>query len=213
MNMERYSMEDVKSLLLGICNTCIENQEILTELDSKLGDGDMGISMGNGSRAIRQVVDQLPPEEKDLTKLFMGSAMGFNRAAPSTLGTLISFGMMAVARALDHREVIEEREVAALVKCFMETIAEKGKAKPGDKTILDALYPLAETLEQSYEKNGSLRSAFREACAAARDGMEKTKGIKAKTGRASWLDTRNMEYPDAGAVLCVLVSEGIGKQQ
>lgn len=209
--MERYSIEDVKRLLLGICGTCVENQEILTELDSRLGDGDMGISMGNGARAIRQAVAALPPEEKDLTKLFMSCAMGFNRAAPSTLGTLLSFGMMAVGRRVEHAKVIEEDGVAALLWEFTETIAAKGKAKPGDKTILDALYPLAETLKRSYEACGSLQAAFREACEAAREGMEKTKGIKAKTGRASWLDTRNMEYPDAGAVLCVLVSEGIGK--
>lgn len=179
----------------------------MTEIDSKLGDGDMGISMSSGAEAIRKTLSSFPKQEKNLAKLFWTSAMAFNRAAPSTLGTLLSFGMMAVGKELENREYIEEVEIPALVKQFADTIAEKGKAKVGDKTILDVLYPYADTLQRVYMKTSSLNKALVAAEEAARAGMESTKGKKAKTGRASWLDTRNMEYPDAGVVLCVFAAE------
>ena len=203
--MRQYWTEDLKKLFLNICRICEENQEILTELDSRLGDGDMGISMGNGARAIRKVLEEFPEQETDLTKLFLNASMAFNRAAPSTLGTLISFGMMAVGKALNHKKTVEEEEIPELVGLFADTISMRGKAGRGDKTILDALLPYAEVLKSTYEKGGGLKEAHKEASRAAEAGMESTKGIRAKTGRASWLDTRNMEYPDAGAVLCTVI--------
>lgn len=205
--MKEYGMDEIKEVFLKICRVCEEKKDSLTEIDSKLGDGDMGISMSSGAQAIRKTIQTFPEQEKNLTKLFLSSAMAFNRAAPSTLGTLLSFGMMAIGKELKNREYIEEAEIPALVRRFADTISEKGKAKVGDKTILDALYPYADALEEVYTNTASMDKALQAAEEAARAGMESTKGKKAKTGRASWLDTRNMEYPDAGTVLCVFVAE------
>lgn len=206
-----YGIEEIKDVFLEICHVCEKQKDSLTEIDSKLGDGDMGISMNSGAKAIRNTLSAFPKQEKNLTKLFLASAMACNRAAPSTLGTLLSFGMMAVGKELNNAIYVEETAIPSLVKRFADTISEKGKAKTGDKTILDALYPYAETLESVYGRTGSLDKALIAAGEAAKAGMESTKGKKAKTGRASWLDTRNMEYPDAGAVLCVLVVEALEK--
>lgn len=83
----------------------------------------------------------------------------------------------------------------------------------GDKTILDALVPFAETLEKLSADNVSFARAWREAAAAAEKGMEGTKGMTAKTGRAKWLDGRNKEYPDGGAVLCVKVVQRLAEPE
>lgn len=83
----------------------------------------------------------------------------------------------------------------------------------GDKTILDALVPFAETLEKLSADNVSFAQAWREAAAAAEKGMEGTKGMTAKTGRAKWLDGRNKEYPDGGAVLCVKVVQRLAEPE
>lgn len=206
--MKEYTAADVKDFLRKICGVCHENQERFTEADSRLGDGDMGSSMDKGAAALEKFLDSEEGKTEDLTMLFLGCAADFNRAAPSTLGTLISFGLMAAGKQLGHKSTLKEDEIPVLAQLFADTIALRGKAKPGDKTILDALYPLVETLQANYEKEG-LEAALAAAAKAAKAGMESTKGVKAKMGRAKWLDTRNMEYPDAGAVLCVTVAEGL----
>lgn len=207
--MINYKVKDVENLLLKICRICRENQELFTEADSRLGDGDMGITLGKGIEAVERIIHSREGKEEDLTKLFMDCAMEWNRCAPSTLGTLISFGAMAVGKELNHRSFLEEREIPGLVRLFADTIAKRGNARPGDKTILDALYPYEDAFNSCYEETGNLQEALKKAALAARQGMDKTKGMVAKTGRASWLNTRNMEFPDAGAVFMATVGEGL----
>lgn len=209
--MRQYTNSDVKNVLLRISEVCILHKDRLTEIDSKLGDGDMGISMSRGAEAIQHVLKDFDENEQDITKLCLDCAMSFNRAAPSTLGTLLSFGMMSVGKSLNHSKMMSEDIVVTLPGILADTISIKGKAQVGDKTILDALYPFAQTLERVYQETSNIRVALQVAAKAAEAGMESTKGIKAKTGRASWLDTRNMEYPDAGAVLCTLVSQKLAE--
>lgn len=212
--MNTYGVKDAEKLILNLCRICRENQETLTEADSRLGDGDMGITMGKGTAAVERILCSREEKESqtgDMTKLFMECAMEWNRYAPSTLGTLISFGAMAVGKELNHKSLVEEGEIPGLVKVFADTIAKKGKAGTGDKTILDALYPYEETLGSSYEETGNLRKSLEKAARAAKQGMERTKGMTARTGRASWLNARNREYPDAGAVLMAIVGEELAK--
>lgn len=75
------------------------------------------------------------------------------------------------------------------------------------------MVPFAETLEKLSADNVSFAQAWREAAAAAEKGMEGTKGMTAKTGRAKWLDGRNKEYPDGGAVLCVKVVQRLAEPE
>ena len=214
--METYGIKDVENLFLSLCRICRENQESFTEADSRLGDGDMGITIGKGAAAVERILHDREikgNETEEMSKLFMDCAMEWNRCAPSTLGTLISFGMMAVGKELNHRSHIEEDEIPGLVKLFADTIATRGSARTGDKTILDALYPYVETLRSCYEDTRDLSEALEKAAEAARQGMERTKGMIARTGRASWLNTRNMEYPDAGAVLMATVGTRLVGQE
>lgn len=209
--MKQYTILEVKKVLLDICEVCLLEQERLTEIDSKLGDGDMGISMSKGAEAVQREIEQAGIEEWDITKLLFNCGMAFNRAAPSTLGTLLSFGFIAIGMQLNHCEEISEESVVAFPGILADTIASRGKAKVGDKTILDALYPYAVAMKHTYQESKSLKESLVAGAKAAEEGMERTKGIKAKIGRASWLNTRNMEYPDAGCVLCLLVSRKLAQ--
>lgn len=216
--MERqYGYVEIKTLLEKICDTCIEKKEILTEIDSKLGDGDMGISMERGAKAIKNLFAQENEKSaemaSDITKLFASCGIAFNRAAPSTLGTLISFSLMEIGKQANHSAYLSEEQVANIPSIMAETIAKRGKANVGDKTILDALIPYAKAMKENFESTRNLQMAVEQAVMAAKEGMESTKGMKAKTGRASWLDSRNMEYPDAGSVLCVVIAETVANRE
>lgn len=194
---------EIKEVLGCICDVMIREKEVLTEIDSRLGDGDMGISMEKGAAAVRQVLES--GCDNSISGLLQAAAMAFNRAAPSTLGTLISFSMMSVARETQGSNEITEEQAVCFPGIMADTISAKGKANRGDKTILDALIPFADTLRSVYDEKKDIGEALEAACAAAEKGMESTKGMLAKTGRASWLDGRNKEFPDGGAVLCVKI--------
>ena len=94
--------EQVKEIFAQISAVMTENRDYLIELDQQNGDGDLGISMSEGYEAVVHYLESA--EEKDLGKLFMGCARTFNEAAPSSLGTITSFGLMGMAKALKGKE-------------------------------------------------------------------------------------------------------------
>lgn len=123
------------------------------------------------------------------------------------MGTLLSGALMALARYFSGKTEMTEEEISCVPKVISDAVALRGKAHVGDKTILDALVPYAETLKAEYARAGSLEQAGKAALEAAREGMESTRGMTAKTGRASWLGGRNREFPDAGAYMFYRIVE------
>lgn len=197
---KEYTAQDVRNVLLTIADEMIRGKETFTEIDGKLGDGDMGQSMEKAALAIRDTVTAEADAPAGLLLLKCGAAC--NRAAPSTLGTLLSVGMMALGKAIAAATALDGAFIATLPTLLADEIAARGKAHEGDKTILDALYPYARAMRAAYAQTGSLREACMSAADAAHAGMESTKGKPAKIGRAKWLAERNMDCPDGGAVLC-----------
>lgn len=198
-------MEQVKEWLKMICNCMISQKDVLTDIDSRLGDGDMGISMEKGAIAVNKILDEY--RGTDISAMLMLCASEFNRAAPSTMGTLLSFSLMAVAAEWKGQEEITVCQIMRIPGIMAETIGFRGKAKEGDKTVLDALIPFGTVLASVYNQTQDVGRALEEASAAAAAGRERTKGIVAKAGRAKWLAERNMDCPDGGAVLCAAVAE------
>ncbi|HUX14441.1 MAG TPA: DAK2 domain-containing protein [Spirochaetia bacterium] len=199
-----YSASDVKGLIGIIAEEMVAAKEELTVIDSKLGDGDMGMSMEKGALALKRVFES---DDADTAALLASGAAAFNRAAPSTMGTLLSYGIQETARFLKERPEPSEADIVSIPRLFAEIIAKRGKAKEGDKTILDALLPYARSLEDTYKKTGDLKTALSAAAEGAREGMERTKGMVAHAGRAKWLADRNKDCPDGGAVLCSRIAD------
>ena len=84
-------------------------RDYLVELDAQNGDGDLGISMSIGYRAVSEYLRQT--DETDLGKLFMKGALVFNEAAPSSLGTITAFGMMGMAKTLKGKQTTDRKSV------------------------------------------------------------------------------------------------------
>lgn len=203
--MRTYSIEDVKATLLRCAALTREIEDRLTEIDSLNGDGDLGVSMAKGMEAIEKTVSAFTGTS--VSQLFLQCGMAFNRAAPSTMGTLIGMSFMSVGNAWKNVSEIGEAEIAALPSLMAEAIAKFGNAKPGDKTVLDALCPFAQTLKSEYEASGNFAGAYALAVEAAKAGMESTKGMQPRVGRARWLGERAIQNYDGGAVLCAYLLE------
>ncbi|MDR3138562.1 MAG: dihydroxyacetone kinase subunit L [Treponema sp.] len=183
-----------------------KNRDYLIELDQQNGDGDLGISMAAGFKAVSEYLNGA--EEKDLGKLFMKCGGVFNEAASSSLGTILSMGFMGMARALRGKTEADISELALAMEGGLNNIMEKAKSKPGEKTILDALCPAVEVLKNS-APGDHCRDAFKAAAQAAAEGAQKTKAMKSVHGRAAYYGDKSIGILDGGSVAGMLIFEGM----
>jgi len=198
---------DLLAALEKITRGVEKNLDYLGELDGKSGDGDLGLSMKAAFDAVNQAAAAYPGE--DLGMLFLNAAMACNRAAPSTMGTLLSAGLMALAKEYKGQEELSDAEIISLPRLFGGGIQSRGKAKLGDKTILDALLPYADALEANFAETQNLKEASMKAAQVAEFAAEATKGMQAKIGRAKWLGERANAYADGGATLWAIIGRSL----
>jgi dihydroxyacetone kinase len=188
-----------------------KNRDYLIQIDKQNGDGDLGISMSSGFRAVKEYLSEHTGGERDLGRLLMKSGSLFNEAAPSSLGTIISMGMMGMARSLKGKEEAGLADLAAAMEAGLASIMEKAKSKPGEKTVLDALCPGVEALKKASGGGGDIKGAFAAAAAAAAEGSEHTKNMKAVHGRAAFYGEKSIGVLDGGSVAGKLIFEGLNQ--
>lgn len=185
-----------------------ENRDLLVKLDQVNGDGDLGISMDDGFAALAAFLesDEVPA---DLGEALRQGSKVLNSSAPSSLGTILSFGLMGMAKALKGATEAEPLEVARALAAGVENIMAKAESKPGEKTILDSLHPGALALVESLEAGDAPADAARRAAKAAADGSEATRQMQAVHGRAAYSASRSIGVLDGGSVVGRLVFEGV----
>lgn len=180
----------------------------LCALDAVAGDGDLGITLSSGFKAATAVLEAEPNAE--LAARLRLAAFAFNRAAPSTLGTLITAALLAAAN-VDHKESMGEGELAGcMLLAAVKAIEKSGKARLGDKTILDSLGPAVEAFTIVLSGGGSVPEAISSAVQAAQRGVEATTRMLPKAGRARWTAERSLGSPDGGAVAVAWFFEAWG---
>ena len=145
--------------------------------------------------------------QTDLASLLRECGMQIARAAPSTCGTLVATGFLAAARAPDDTSGSPVQRLALLLVAAKAGIEQRGKAKRGDRTMLDALGPAVEALTSAAIEGLDLETALQRAAEAARGGAEETAQMEAQAGRARWLGERSYGHRDAGAVFVALIFE------
>lgn len=198
-----YKIADIQKKMFEIADEAAKHVDLLAELDGLSGDGDLGETIG---KLTKEVIKKSDEEFDEVGALFMKTAMAMNKAAPSTLGTLLSSGVMALAKASKGKTELTDEDVVNFPRIFADAIKEKGHAEIGDKTILDALYPMAFAVEKEFEAVKDLKQAFKAGGQAAIEGAENTKGMIPKSGRAQWIGERVKDNLDGGAVLCAKVA-------
>lgn len=196
---------DLVNIVKSISDIMDENKDYLIELDAQNGDGDLGISMSNGFKALVSFLEN--NKETDIGKVFMKMSSAFNEASPSSLGTILSFGMLGMSKSLKGKTQIELIDISQAFENGIKTIMDKANSKLGEKTILDSLYYGAETLKNN--SNLSPKEAFEKAFKSASEGSENTKNMKAVHGRASYYGDKSIGILDGGSVVGKLIFEGI----
>lgn len=181
-----------------------DKREELIALDSKVGDSDLGITMNKAFAAAADAV-ATAGEEVGIGRLLSIGGSTMARSAPSTMGTLTATGFMRAGKALDLVDTIGTLEAAIFWRAFRDAVAERGKAKLGDKTLLDVLDPIAVTLQAQSVIGAPLNQALAAAACSAKLALEATKSLTAQHGKAAAFQETTVGLQDAGATVGVLL--------
>jgi dihydroxyacetone kinase len=192
---------------LGIAAAFEQQEGVLTELDGRTGDGDLGISMVRGATAIRAL-----PEESfaDPSTAFRNIGDALRRAIAGSSGPFYAAALLRAARELDA-PVLVAADWARAFSAAVQAISELGGAKVGDRTMLDALAPATDAMNRAVARGASLRDAWHEATLAAERGAAATTNMRPRLGRAAYLGDRALGSPDAGATAVLVWMRAIAE--
>ncbi|TYP58850.1 dihydroxyacetone kinase subunit DhaL [Thermosediminibacter litoriperuensis] len=188
-----------------IADKITENREYLTQLDSAIGDADHGINMSKGFRAVVEKISDMG--EKDCGTILKTVGMTLVSTVGGASGPLYGTAFMRAGQAVAGKNELDFNDLVSLMEAALEGIKYRGKAERGEKTIVDALEPAVEALKLRREEG--LETALRDAVEEAKKGMEYTKDIIARKGRASYLGERSLGHQDPGATSCYIMLEAM----
>ena len=198
--MDKITVEQLPELFEGVAQIFTEKKDELCDMDAKMGDGDLGLTMHKGYSALPQLIRE-NTEAGDVGKTLMKSGMKMASLVPSTMGTLMSSGIMEGGKALKGKSEIGPAELAAYLTAFAAGIKKRGKCELGDRTILDAVDAGAKKAEEAVAAGAAdLNAVIEAAVAGADEGVEATKQMVPKFGKAAVFAAKAIGVPDQGAV-------------
>lgn len=166
----------------------------LRDLDQVLGDGDLGITVSAGAKAVIQALNETDPETAP-SDVIRTCAKVFANANPSTMAALAAGGLLAGSKTWAGREDIDVAAAAEFLSAAAGNISHRGKSQVGDKTILDAMVPTAQALVDVPAGQEPIDVAIQ----AAAEAVVRTRDLQSRRGRASWLQDRSIGLQDPGA--------------
>jgi phosphoenolpyruvate---glycerone phosphotransferase subunit DhaL len=193
----------VVQMLRRVAERIEEEKDRLCELDSAVGDGDHGVSMTIGMRSVARNLDEL--EEPTAAEAFRAAATAFADDVGAAIGPLYEELLEAAAGVLERRPVAARETWVEVFEAIAASTQRTGGARPGDKTMVDAWAPAAAAMRSGAEAGADLATCLENAARAAWRGVEETKGLVPRLGRASRLGERARGHPDAGATSASLI--------
>jgi len=187
----------VREVAFAAAHALLAAEAKLTDLDTRTGDGDLGLSMARAARAVLEL-----PEPAFRTPASGLTAMSetLRRVVGGSSGPFYAIALLRAARHLagnDHPTLVDW---AAAFGQAVDGVGELGGAMPGDRTMLDALHPARAALAEAAPSNASVPEAVAAAAAAAAAGAAATASMRPRLGRSSYLGERALGIPDGGAV-------------
>lgn len=193
-------VNDVKTLILQAADEIIANKDYLTDLDRSIGDADHGVNMAKGFGFTKEALEA---DFDDYKTLFNKVATTLLSKVGGASGPLYGSFFMKFAASLKDVDELTRDNLNQAFTAGVDGVKQRGKAEVGDKTMVDVLEPVAEALNAG--------KSFDEVVQIAEEYMEKTKDIKAKKGRASYVGERSIGHIDPGAASSyILVKTTLG---
>ena len=203
------SRDDVVTWIKNYAQVINENNEMLTDLDREIGDADHGANMNRGFKA---VMTKLPAsEDKDIGTVLKSVAMTLLSTVGGAGGPLYSTIFMEAGKVIGPKMEIGLADWYTALQAAATGVANRGKALPNDKTMLDALYPAVDALKRAVDENLPIPEALQVSAEAAHAGMLATIPLVAHKGRASYLGERSAGHQDPVATSTFLLLDTAAK--
>jgi phosphoenolpyruvate---glycerone phosphotransferase subunit DhaL len=180
-----------------------ENKDYLTQLDSAIGDADHGANMDRGFKAV--LAKKADFQGKDIATVFKTVAMTLISTVGGASGPLYGTFFLQAALATPGKSSVSPEEFGALLEKGVNGVIQRGKAAPGDKTMIDAMQPAVVVYQKAVQGGESVAAALSKAVATSQEGMKATIPLVAKKGRASYLGDRSAGHQDPGATSSALL--------
>lgn len=201
----------VANVLSHVAKKVESNKDYLCELDGAVGDGDHGVSMTIGMRAVAKAVRDLP-DDVSLQEVFQNSADAYAEGVGATIGPLYEAAFAAAAKASQGKSDLNTiADWAQVYEAMAHAIKTVGNAELGDKTLLDSFFPAVEHIKKCATESASLVDALTSTSEVALAAAIATKDLIPKRGRAARLGERAAGHQDAGASSLAIVLQGFAE--
>ncbi len=204
------SSEQVELVVRTIAQTAIDNEKYFGDLDAVVGDGDFGYSLARGFEKLLEGWDGL--DRSDAGTFLKRSGMVISSRIGGTSGPIWGTAFMRAGAALGDAGTVSGEQVVAMLRAAAEGIKARGQSDVGDKTLLDALVPMTDRIEQELAAGADTAAVLRAAAETARQSADATTDMVAKRGRASYTGERSRGSVDAGAMAVAVIVERISDQ-
>jgi phosphoenolpyruvate---glycerone phosphotransferase subunit DhaL len=184
--------------------------DYLTQLDAAIGDGDHGINMTRGFDAVGKALAAQDPDTPP-GKLLVLAGKTLVATVGGASGPLWGSAFRAAGRSLGEADALDGDGLAAALDAALAAVVDLGAAKPGDKTMVDALTPATAALRERVAAGDSVAAAVAAAADAADAGARATVPLQARKGRASYLGERSVGHEDPGAASTTLIVAALGR--
>lgn len=184
-----------------------ENEALLTDLDSAIGDADHGRNMVRGFDQVKQRIKTVA--DKDIGTILKTAAMTLMSTSGGACGQLYANFFLRGAAVVAAKEELNLDELLELFNAGLEGVFQRGRAVPGEKTIIDTWTPATAALHTALQEGQDMEQALQQCLAAAERGMKSTIPLQAKKGRASYLGERSIGHQDPGATSSYLILKAL----
>ena len=216
MPLRNGDAELVKKVIENVCKSVIDVEPIMTKYDTVVGDGDAGETLRHCAEGVMKALEsnQIPLDRATATVLGITEAQESNMGGTS--GALYAIYLTGLVQGLqkstnDPNETASVKHWASAAEHARESLSRYTPARPGDRTLVDALDPFCRTLLKEAESGKNAKDALQAAVSAAKEGAEKTRDLTARLGRATYVGETSEKVPDPGAWGIWALVEGILK--
>ncbi len=203
-------LSDVEWAVRVMAETVVANEAYFGDLDAVVGDGDFGYSMARGFEIVLSGWDEF--DRTDISTFLKKIAVTITSRIGGTSGPIWGTGFLRAATTAAGEDSLDADRIVAMLRAAIEGIKARGGAELGDKTLLDALIPATDAIEERAKAGSPAAETLRAAADSARSAAEATRPMLAKKGRAAYTGERSVGTLDAGAVAVAVLLEALSEQ-
>jgi len=207
MGKENLDLSDTIEMVKQVALSIIDSEPLLTDADRNLGDGDHGLGMERGMKAVIEKIES--SSFNQISDVFKSAGMAMMSSMGGASGALFGTLFRNGGKALDGEETLNSDGLKSFLNAANEGVKSRGGASPGDKTMIDALEPAAQ--EASKNLSLPLYELISLVSQAADRGKEESKEMIATMGRAKTLGERSLGHPDAGACSVAIILKSMSE--